>query len=221
MASRSLLPAGNPTVHLLTANIMPRYLRRFLYGILITKMEEEQIVFVDEDGTATGETGPKLASHTATTKLHLAFSCYIFNPKTKHFLLTQRAHVKKVWPDVWTNSVCGHPMPGEAIEAAIRRRAEYELGIEELDDLQCLLPKYVYKTPPYNGIIEHEFCPIYIALTDQEPAPNPQEVDAFKWITWEEYGDLLEADTDKNTMSYWAKDQFPRISAQIESIFAA
>lgn len=181
---------------------------------------DEQIIFVNEDGTPTGEAGPKLASHTGNTKLHLAFSCYIFSPATKNFLLTQRAHVKKVWPDVWTNSVCGHPMPGETIEAAISRRSEYELGITKLYDLTCVLPKYIYKTPPYNGIIEHEFCPVYIALTDQEPEPNAQEVDDYRWVSWAQYQELLEADHDKNDMSYWAKDQFPLITAQIESLIA-
>src|SRR5581483_7642642 len=83
--------------------------------IVSRSMQEERIVFVDETGQPTGETGPKLASHTADTKLHLAFSCYVFNLENKLFLFTQRAHVKKVWPDVWTNSVCGHPMPGETI----------------------------------------------------------------------------------------------------------
>ncbi len=183
-------------------------------------MNDEQIIFVDKDGKPTGETGPKLASHTADTKLHLAFSCYIFNSATKQFLITQRAHVKKVWPDVWTNSVCGHPMPGEAIEAAIHRRAQYELGIIKLDNLTCVLPKYVYKTPPYKGIIEHEFCPIYVAFTDQEPKPNGQEVEAYRWISWSEYRELLEADSGGDATSYWAKDQIPRVTAKVESLLA-
>jgi isopentenyl-diphosphate delta-isomerase len=181
-------------------------------------MDNEQITFVDEDGKPTGETGPKLASHTADTRLHLAFSCYIFNPTTKQFLLTQRAHIKKVWPDVWTNSVCGHPMPGETIEAAIHRRAQYELGLTKLERLTCVLPKYIYKTPPYNGIVEHEFCPIYVAFTGQEPQPNDQEVEAYRWVSWTEYKALLEADSGGDTTSYWAKDQLPRITTYVESL---
>jgi len=184
-------------------------------------MQEERIVFVDETGQPTGETGPKLASHTADTKLHLAFSCYVFNLENKLFLFTQRAHVKKVWPDVWTNSVCGHPMPGETIEAAIRRRAQYELGITELLDVTCLLPEYVYKTPPYKGIIEHEFCPIYAAFTTQEPEPNAQEVEAYRWVSWEQYGAALVANAEKNEVSYWAKDQFPRITDQIATLLTS
>src|SRR5687767_11740101 len=97
--------------------------------------ETEQIVFVDESGTPTGEIGPKLASHGADTRLHLAFSCYIFRNGDGNFLVTQRALSKKVWPGVWTNSVCGHPAPGEAMENAIRRRAAYEVGIKNLRDI--------------------------------------------------------------------------------------
>jgi isopentenyl-diphosphate delta-isomerase len=134
----------------------------------------EQIVFVHEDGTPTGEVGPKLESHTATTRLHLAFSCYIFRESDNKFLVTQRALSKKVWPGVWTNSVCGHPMPGEAIEDAVRRRAAYELGMHDLRDIRCVLPAYRYTTPPYNDIIENEFCPVFVAYASGEAAPNPE-----------------------------------------------
>jgi len=171
--------------------------------------ESEQIVFVNPDGTPTGEIGPKLASHTADTKMHLAFSCYIFRKSDSKFLMTQRALSKKVWPGVWTNSVCGHPAPGEVIEAAIKRRAQDELGITNLYDLKVVLPDYTYKTPPYNGIIENEFCPVYIAYTDGEFTPNPAEVEAYKWLTWPEYVQLLAAKPDE--MSYWCKDQYQQL----------
>jgi len=172
-------------------------------------IETEQIVFVDEQGKPTGEIGPKLASHTANTKLHLAFSCYIFRRSDNAFLVTQRALAKKVWPGVWTNSVCGHPAPGESIEAAIRRRAKDEVGISDLQDIQCVLPNYRYTTPPYNGIIENEFCPVFIAYTASEPQPNPEEVETFIWLPWSEYVHMLQARADK--MSYWAKDQYKQL----------
>ncbi|HSX29307.1 MAG TPA: isopentenyl-diphosphate Delta-isomerase [Candidatus Saccharimonadales bacterium] len=169
----------------------------------------ELIVFVTEDGTPTGETGPKLESHHAHTKLHLAFSCYIFRKSDHKFLVTQRAASKKVWPGVWTNSVCGHPMPDEPMEDAIRRRAQAELGITNLEDIKLLLPTYRYTTPPMNGIIENEFCPVYGALTDQEPTPNPEEVALTHWITWHEYGNMMTFES--HLMSYWAKDQYEQL----------
>lgn len=165
------------------------------------------MVFVTEDGIPTGETGPKLASHGPDTRLHLAFSCYVFRRRDNAFLLTRRAAVKKVWPGVWTNSVCGHPAPEEALEDAVRRRAAYELGLPELEELRCVLPRYVYRTPEFQGIVEHEFCPVFVAYTDSEPAPNPIEVDATRWISWPDYTGLLNA--QESGLSYWAKDQYP------------
>lgn len=171
--------------------------------------QPEQIVFVHENGQPTGEVGPKLESHTADTKPHLAFSCYIFRKSDNKFLVTQRALGKKVWPGVWTNSVCGHPMPGEAIEDAIRRRAAYEIGLNSLRDTSCVLPSYRYTTPPYNGIIENEFCPVFVAYTDEEPKPNPDEVEDYKWLTWPEYVNMLSDEADE--MSYWAKDVYKHL----------
>lgn len=171
--------------------------------------ESEQIVFVDESGQPTGETGPKLESHTANTKLHLAFSCYIFRKSDNAFLVTQRALSKKVWPGVWTNSVCGHPAPGEAMEDAIRRRAKYELGIEQLSSISCVLPKYRYTTPPYNGIIENEFCPVFIAYVDGEPNPNHEEVEDYEWMPWPQYVKTLS--DEAYDISFWAKDQYKQL----------
>lgn len=171
--------------------------------------ETEQIVFVDENGQPTGETGPKLASHGPDTRLHLAFSCYIFRKSDGAFLVTQRAFSKKVWPGVWTNSVCGHPAPGETLEDAVRRRAAFEAGIENLEDITVVLPQYRYTTPPYNGIIENEFCPVFVAFTDDEPVPNTDEIESYAWMPWAEYTRMLAGQPDK--MSYWTKDQYGQL----------
>ncbi|WP_344863391.1 isopentenyl-diphosphate Delta-isomerase [Amycolatopsis ultiminotia] len=174
-----------------------------------TEAETERVVFVSEDGVPTGETGPKLASHHGETKLHLAFSCYVLRRSDRALLITQRAQHKKVWPGVWTNSVCGHPSPGEALEDAVRRRAAYELGLPQLDDLECVLPKYRYRTPPFQGIVENEFCPVFAAWSEREPEPNPEEVGDWQWIPWADYTQLLEDPV--TDVSYWARDQFAQL----------
>ncbi len=171
----------------------------------------EQVVLVDNGGTPIG-TAPKLEIHTSHTPLHLAFSCYVFNEKGQ-FLLTQRAHVKKVWPDVWTNSLCGHLSPGESTQDAIKRRLEYELGITEFKDLKVVLPDYRYKTPPYNGIIENEICPVYVVRALQEPKPNPLEVETLRWVDWSELDDLIGKNPD--TYSYWFKDQLQKLKDNV------
>lgn len=170
--------------------------------------KEEYIVFVDEQGNPTGETGPKLASHHSNTKLHLAFSCYVFN-RDGNLLLTRRADSKKVWPGVWTNSFCGHPMPGEKMEAAIRRRAQQELGLT-INNIECMLPQYRYKAPAYNDIVENEFCPVYVARAASQVQPNPDEVAEYQWVNWVDYVTKMRRARDE--FSYWAKDQYPKLN---------
>ena len=168
---------------------------------------KELIVLVNESGQPIGS-AEKLPSHHEATPLHLAFSCYVFN-KAGQFLVTQRALSKKVWPGVWTNSVCGHPAPGEGLEAAIDRRLDYELGMTA-EGIEVVLPTYRYTTPPYNGIIENEFCPVHIALATSEPNPNPNEIEDYKWVSWEEFVAEAESDTaDKH--SWWCKDQLKQL----------
>lgn len=176
-------------------------------------MNEELIVYVTEDGQPTGETAPKLEAHHANTKRHLAFSCYIFN-QNGQFLVTQRALSKKVWPGVWTNSVCGHPAPKEDMEAAIARRLQFELGMEA-GDYQVVLPSYRYTTPPFKGIIENEFCPVFVARAHGEPNPNPDEVEAYKWIDWADYIKQATEDVD-DVWSWWCKDQLKQLQQNKE-----
>ncbi len=163
----------------------------------------EKIVLLDDNYQVIGE-ADKLESHHANTPLHLAFSCYVFN-ENQEFLMTQRALSKKVWPGVWTNSVCGHPSPGEEMEDAISRRLEFELGMTA-SDFEIIVPDYRYTTPPFNGIIDNEFCPVYKAISTSEPNPNKDEVEDYKWVKWQEFVDEAMADK-KDIYSWWCKDQ--------------
>ncbi|MDQ5885915.1 MAG: geranylgeranyl diphosphate synthase, type [Patescibacteria group bacterium] len=169
---------------------------------------QELIYYVDENDKPTGETAPKLEAHNADTRLHAAFSCYIINDKGK-FLVTQRALSKKVWPGVWTNSVCGHPFPNESREEAIIRRTQYELGMS-VKVLQVVLPNYIYKTPPFNGIVEHEYCPVFFARAATMPNPNPEEVEEYKWMAWSEFISAAEND-EADIWSWWCKDQLKQL----------
>ena len=174
----------------------------------------EKVYFVTKKDEPTGEVSEKLEAHHSDTKLHAAFSCYVFNEKGE-FLVTQRANSKKVWPCVWTNSCCGHPAPGESREDAIMRRMQEELGMT-VENIQLVLPNYVYKTPPFKGIIEHEYCPLYVATATSGIKPNPEEVKDYKWVRWEWFLGQASADdsdyTDPASLeapkwSWWCKDQ--------------
>lgn len=163
----------------------------------------ELIVLVDPIGNPIG-TAEKLPSHHANTPIHLAFSLYIFDDQGR-FLATKRALHKKVWPGVWTNSCCGHPAPEEEMIEAMKRRVDYELGMQA-KDFQILIPDYKYQTPPFNGIIENEFCPVYIARAATQPQPNPEETADFTWLDWQDYVTKTQADSS-DVWSWWCKDQ--------------
>jgi isopentenyl-diphosphate Delta-isomerase len=170
-------------------------------------METEQIVLLDEDYRPIGS-APKLASHHADTPLHLAFSCYVFDSNGR-VLITRRAEQKKVWPGIWTNSCCGHPAPAEPIEQAVNRRLQYELGMT-VNALNLALPDFRYRCE-FNGIVENEYCPVYIARATCEPSPNPEEVGEYSWLSWEELKAEVNEKPDK--YSYWCKMQIPLLEA--------
>lgn len=143
---------------------------------------EEVVVLLDEAGHATG-TAPKRTVHHERTPLHLAFSCYVFDPGGGLLLLTQRALDKPTWPGAWTNSVCGHPGPGERLEDAVVRRARDELGIG-VTGLELALPGFRYEAVMANGVRENEMCPVFVATTDDRVDASADEVAAFEWVPW-------------------------------------
>ncbi len=169
--------------------------------------EQELIVLVDDSGQAIG-TAEKWSSHHSDTPLHLGFSCYLFDDQGL-FLATKRASGKKVWPGVWSNSVCGHPGPQESIIEAIQRRLRYELGMTA-DHFEVVLPKHTYRAPPFQGIVEYEFCPVLVARAESEPRANPVEVATFEWVRWTEFVRAAEQDP-RDVYSWWCKNQLKEL----------
>ena len=169
---------------------------------------EELIVLCDEQGNPRG-TAEKWSSHHAQTPLHLAFSCYVFDAEGA-FLTTRRALTKKVWPGVWTNTVCGHPAPGESFPDAIARRLDYELGMTARH-IEVVLPSHLYRAPPFGGIVEYEVCPVFVARDASAPQPNPIEVGAFAWMDWQEFVRRARDDND-DVYSWWCKNQLEQLA---------
>jgi len=172
-------------------------------------MDLERIVLLNEHREPIGD-APKLASHHASTPLHLAFSCYLFDGRGR-LLLTRRANGKKVWPGMWTNSVCGHPAPRETFKDAIQRRARFELGLENVEAIKVVNDDYQYRTPLSNGIRENEYCPVYIGRINDDPVVNSDEVGDWKWIIWKELKEAIAKDGEQ--YSYWLQQQIPLVEA--------
>ncbi|MBW4033816.1 MAG: isopentenyl-diphosphate Delta-isomerase [Acidobacteria bacterium] len=150
----------------------------------------ELVVLVDESGTAIG-TADKATVHTHDTPLHRAFSCHVFSADGR-VLLTRRALGKLTWPGVWTNSFCGHPAPGEDLDAAIHRRSERELGLT-LGELELVLPDFRYRAVDASGIVENELCPVFRTTVSVDPHPAADEVAEWEWIHPEDLREAVEA----------------------------
>jgi isopentenyl-diphosphate delta-isomerase len=138
----------------------------------------ELVILLDEANKPIGAI-EKSAVHTAVTPLHLGFSCHVFN-QLGQVLVARRASVKDTWPGVWSNSVCGHPQPGEVLEDSVRRRARYELGLE-IERLELVLPDFRYRAVDTSGTVENELCPVYVARAAGTLEPRSDEVSEFVW----------------------------------------
>lgn len=163
-------------------------------------------MLLDEHGRPVG-TALKATVHTAHTPLHRAFSCYLFSPDGQ-LLLTRRSNAKHTFPGLWTNSVCGHPAPGESDHAAIRRRTRQELQLT-VTGLAPALPDFRYRatshTPGRAPVVENEICPVYLARTTGQPQPDPAETDSHLWVTWPHFLERLAA--DPTAFSPWSAAQ--------------
>lgn len=169
----------------------------------------EEVVLLDDAGRAVG-TADKAQVHHASTPLHLAFSCYLFTPDGR-LLLTRRAADKLTFPGVWTNSVCGHPGPGEALHRAVERRAALELGAA-VADLRLVLPGFGYRAEQ-GGIVEHELCPVLVGTLPEGArlAPDPTEVDGVDWVHWSPF--VADVVAGRRAISPWASEQVALLDA--------
>jgi isopentenyl-diphosphate delta-isomerase len=169
---------------------------------------EEWVVLCAPDGSACG-TVPKAMVHHRDTALHLAFSCYVFDPAGR-VLVTRRAHDKGTFPGVRTNSCCGHPAPGEGMRVAVRRRLRRELGIVP-SEVELILPTFRYRATAADGTVENELCPVYRArTTDLAVSVDPSEVAEAWWVPWGEFAARVDA-TDP--LSSWGAQQVELLSA--------
>jgi len=170
--------------------------------------DTELVVLLYPDGTVAGSLDKSLVHH-SETPLHLAFSCYVFDTDNR-LLVSQRALSKLTFPGLWTNSFCGHPLPGETVEAAATRRCHDELGLE-ITDPRLILPTFRYHAE-MNGLVENEMCPVLMAVVapGAVTTPNPAEVEATQWLPWAEV--VRDAKNGALALSPWCLTQIDLLS---------
>lgn len=110
-------------------------------------------------------------------------------------MLQQRSKTKITFPLLWTNTCCSHPLyfPDELIEegaagikTAAKRRMEFELGIEpdvlKADEFHYLT-RIHYKALSNQMWGEHEIDYILFLQKDLPIDPNPEEVEAHRYVS--------------------------------------
>ena len=139
----------------------------------------ELVILVDEQDNPIG-TAEKLEAHRQNL-CHRAFSVFIcrFRPELE-ILLQQRASDKYHSPNLWTNTCCSHPRPGEDTIEAGQRRLKEEMGIES--SLKSL-GSFHYIAHFDNGLTENEVDHVLVGMTDLDTfQPNPAEARAWRWV---------------------------------------
>jgi isopentenyl-diphosphate delta-isomerase type 1 len=168
----------------------------------------ESVVLLDARGRPSG-TAAKAQVHHDCTPFHLGFSCHVIAASGGRVLLARRAATKRTWPAIWSNACCGHPGPGETLRRAVERRLRDELGLVPRR-VAVAVPDFTYRAVMDDGTVEHELCPVVVAEVDREPRPDPAEVDAVAWVTWDDL--RARVDDDPRSLSPWAVEQVRRLA---------
>jgi isopentenyl-diphosphate delta-isomerase len=139
--------------------------------------DSDPVILVDADDVQIGTAG-KLDAHRQGLR-HRAISALVRN-SAGAFLLQRRNQAKYHSGGLWTNACCIHPLPGEDVASAARRRLAEEMGVT------CALQPlfvYQYNTEVPGGLIENEVVHVFGGLHDGPVKPDPDEVSDFKWIS--------------------------------------
>lgn len=173
--------------------------------------QDELVVMLAADGSSIGS-APKREVHHGSTALHLGFSAYLFDADGR-FVVTRRAAHKPTFPDVWTNSCCGHPAPGEALVDAVRRRARNELGLSpnEIDGIRLVLADFAYRAD-MNGVVENERCPVLVARLRPGAlvVPDPTEVGGLELADWTRFASDVR--DGRRVVSPWCTEQLAALA---------
>lgn len=139
--------------------------------------DDDVVILVDERDATIGF-APKLDVH-RDGRLHRAVSVVLFDGQGR-VMLQRRAAAKYHSGGLWSNSCCGHPRPGESVEAAAGRRLSDELGVEGCEVTR--VGELAYFADLGNGLVEHELDHIVVGHWAGAVTPNPLEVSEVRWV---------------------------------------
>jgi isopentenyl-diphosphate Delta-isomerase len=155
----------------------------------------ETVILVDENDRVMGSL-EKLQAH-EEGRLHRAFSIFVFD-STGRLLLQCRSSKKYHSANLWSNTCCGHPRPGESVSFAAHRRLREEMNFD------CDLYeefRFTYRARLDERFVEHEYDYVFVGECNDDPAPNAKEVSDWKWMSIDEL--KLDIETNHTAYSYW------------------
>ena len=154
---------------------------------------QTHVVLVDASDAPIG-TLEKQRAH-LEGRLHRAVSVLVFNPRGEA-LLQRRAAGKYHSGGQWTNACCSHPLPDEPPADAARRRLREEMGIDAAVEPAF---RFTYRAEVGPGLVEHEYDHVFATRWEGTPAPDPDEADAWRWVTPADLAAEVAADPERFT----------------------
>lgn len=138
-----------------------------------------RVRLVGGDGLVTGSE-EKLVAHLAPGLRHEAFSVFV-RDSAGRLLVQRRAAGKYHFAGVWANACCSHPFGDAPLIEQARIRLEEEMGL----DLPLFeIGVFEYRAEdPVSGLVEWEYDHVLVGRCDDDPSPDPAEVDAWEWVT--------------------------------------
>lgn len=132
----------------------------------------------------------KILSYHSNGILHRAFSLFLFERSTGEILLQKRSKYKFTFPELWSNTMCSHPILNREINEingpsgvlnAVRRRFNIEMGYQ--------MPDSILGTLRYIGRVR------YSAQSSAEYYENEVDYIIFGELEQEKY--LMEFNKDE------------------------
>ena len=147
--------------------------------------DNELLEIVDSDDNAIG-TATRAEIHKSGL-MHRAVHIFVFNAAGEIYV-QKRSESKDRHPGKLDSSAAGHVDPGESYYDTAVRELREEIGIsasvEEVLRVQA------------SEITDQEHVVLFTTLTDQEPIPNPDEVQWGKFIRPEELTRMMNENTN-------------------------
>ncbi|HXM51195.1 MAG TPA: isopentenyl-diphosphate Delta-isomerase [Pyrinomonadaceae bacterium] len=169
---------------------------------LAASTPEERVVLVNEDDEAIG-IEDKTKAH-RLGKLHRAFSVFVVN-SAGQLLVQKRAVTKYHSRNLWSNTCCGHPRPGETIAQASRRRLGEEMGFQS--NLKEVF-SFIYRANLEDGLIENEYDHVLVGYFEGVPTPDPAEISEYRWVDIP--GLSVDLQRDPENYTCWFRISFDR-----------